>query len=203
MRTVLIAAASLTALTGVAFAQPPGRGPGPGGGFGMLSLDANADGRITRAELDAAQRTRFDAIDANHDGFATPEEFRASHEKERAAHLDEMINHRFTALDADGNGQISKAEFAASMKPDHQADKGRRGPEREFRARGPGRGPGMRQDRSPDGAAARLGPDSDKDGKVSLAEFSAHAVEAFNKADQNKDGVVTIAELQAAAPARR
>ena len=47
-----------------------------------------------------------------------------------------------------------------------------------------------------------MGPDANSDGKVSLTEFSARAVEGFNRADTNKDGVVTIAELQAARPAR-
>lgn len=189
MKRTLFAALAVTALAGVAVAQPPGRGPAGGPGFGILALDANADGRVTRAELDASQSTRFQAIDANRDGFATPEEFKASFEKQHAARSEEMANQRFAKLDADGNGQISKAEFSAAAAPG-DGPQGRRGPGREFRMGGPGGGPGM-------------GPGRPADGKVSLAEFSARAVEGFTRADTNKDGVVTIAELQAAGPGRR
>lgn len=203
MKRTLLAAIAVTALAGVAVAQPQGRGPSGGPGFGMLAHDANADGRITRAELDASQITRFQTIDANRDGFATPDEFKASFEKQRAARTEDMTNRRFATLDADGNGQISKAEFAAAAAAPRDGAQGRRGPEREFRMAGPGHHRGMGPGRAGDGKPAKLGGDADGDGKVSLAEFSARALEGFNKADTNKDGVVTIAELQAAAPGRR
>jgi hypothetical protein len=127
MIRTLIAAASLTALAGVAIAQPVGRGPE--GGFGLLALDANADGKVERAEVVAAQKTRFDAIDANRDGQAVVEEFKAFHEQARAAGMQEMASRRFAELDKDGNGQISKTEFAAGM----QAGPDRAGPERSPR----------------------------------------------------------------------
>lgn len=199
MKRTLIAAASLTvlgaaSLAGLALAQPPGAPHAPGSqGFGLVAFDANADGKISRAELDTAQRTRFEAIDANRDGFATPEEFTAAHEKDRAARHTQMIDSRFAALDKDGNQSISKAEFSTGLTPPEGAQSGQgRG--------GPGRG-----DRGPhgaDGKPGRIGPDADGDGKVSLAEFSSRAVEGFNRADTNKDGVVTIAELQSSRPAR-
>ena len=64
-------AVAASALVSVAIAQPPGRGPGAAG-FALLHHDANGDGRLTRAEFDAAQRARFDGVDANKDGSATP-----------------------------------------------------------------------------------------------------------------------------------
>lgn len=203
MKRTLLAAIAVTALASIAVAQPQGRGPSGGPGFGMLALDANADGRITRAELDASQSARFQAIDANRDGFATPEEFKASFEKQHVARAEEMTNRRFATLDADGNGQISKAEFAAVATAPRDGAQGRRGPEQEFRMGGPGGRRGMGPGGSGDGKPARLGGDADGDGKVSLAEFSGRAVEGFTKADTNKDGVVTITELQAAASGRR
>lgn len=206
MKRTLLAALAVTALAGVAVAQPQGRGPAGGPGFGLLALDANADGRVTRAELDSAQSARFQAVDANRDGFGTPEEFRAARDKEHTARNTEMVAQRFALLDADKNGQISKTEFeaAATARADRKdGAHGRRAPDREFRTGGPGGRHGMGRGDRADGKPGRLGPDADADGKVSLAEFSARAAEGFTRADTNKDGVVTIAELQAAGPGRR
>ena len=179
-----------------AIAQQPGPGGPPrlkGGhgpaGFGLLEFDRNADGKLTRAEFDTAQRARFDQMDGNKDGFFTPEEVQASFEARRA----DMEKQRFATLDTDKNGQLSQSEFEAA------------------RERGPGPGPGAPPMRlggrgGPDGPGrpggfgargGRIGPDTDNDGKVSFAEFSARGAEAFAHADTNKDGTVTIAELQA------
>lgn len=201
MIRTLIAAASMTALAGLAIAQPAARDPG---GFGLLALDGNADGKVERAEVLAAHRAHFDKIDTNRDGQATPEELKAFHEQERAARTQEMATRRFAELDKDGNGQVSKTEFTAAIqagpgKPGMDQADGR-GPDREFRARGPG--PEW-HGRGPDGKGQPgLRGDANSDGKVSFAEFSARGVEAFDRADANKDGVVTIAELQAMRPAR-
>jgi Ca2+-binding EF-hand superfamily protein len=179
-----------------AIAQQPG-GPGPKfgrghghgpAGFGLLEFDANADGKLTKAEFDTAQRAHFDQMDANKDGFFTPEEVQASLRARRA----DMEKQRFAALDTDKNGQLSQPEFEAA------------------RERGPGSGPGgppvrMGGRGGPDGPGrpggfggrgGRAGPDADNDGKVSFAEFSARGSDAFTRADSNKDGTVTIAELQ-------
>lgn len=177
---IALAAAVAATATGPAFAQPPGRGPGL---FGLLEFDADADGRLTRNELDTAQRNRFNAIDTNRDGTATADEFRAFHEAQGEARRAETLKARFDRLDADGNGQISSAEFAA--RPGHDKRPDRHG--------GPGRhkGPGP----------GRMAADADR--SVSFDDFSARGVEAFARADANKDGVVTIVELQALRPRGR
>jgi Ca2+-binding EF-hand superfamily protein len=40
--------------------------------------------------------------------------------------------------------------------------------------------------------------DSNKDGKISLQEYEAGPLGAFNKIDSNHDGTVSAAEIQAA-----
>ncbi len=52
------------------------------GGFGdparqFQMMDANHDGYVTPAEIDAASAERFARMDANHDGVLTPDERRA------------------------------------------------------------------------------------------------------------------------------
>ena len=172
----LLALATL-ALAGAAAAQPPGPGPGrgPGGPFGLLAMDTNGDGKLTRAEFDAGQRAHFAEIDTNKDGTATPEEFRKFHETKRA----EMSKIRFDAIDKDKNGQLSQAELAAA-KEDKAGPDGPRGHH--------GRG------RDHDVHGKRGGDDDAK--PLSFTEFSARGLEGFTRADANKDGTVTITELQ-------
>lgn len=191
---IAFAVASVT-VAGVAIAQPH-RGAGPAaGGFAILQHDANGDGRLTRAELDAAQKARFDAIDANKDGVAAPEEFKAFREGQFAERREAFAQARFDALDADKNGQISRAEFAAPAK-----DGDGRGM-RDGRGKGRHGGPGLHRAGNRGGGDAIPG-DANNDGKVSLAEFGARGAEAFARADANKDGVVTVTELQALRPGR-
>jgi Ca2+-binding EF-hand superfamily protein len=198
-RHLFLLTASL-ALTTAAVAQTPGPGPGPGrggppmmrqgGGWGLLELDANADGKLTRAEFDAGQKARFNELDGNKDGSASPEEVQAAMQ----ARFQTMEKERFAAMDTDKNGQLSLTELQAGRE--------------NGRGFGPPGGPGLRMRGGPDGPGGladgprreRAGPgDADNDGKVTLAEFTARPNEAFARADANKDGTVTIAELQALA----
>jgi hypothetical protein len=55
----------------------------------LKKMDADGDGRISRAEAQAnAPRlfSHFDEIDANKDGFVTPDEMRAAHAAHRGHH---------------------------------------------------------------------------------------------------------------------
>jgi EF hand len=210
MKRYFLLATSLLALAGPATAQM--HGPGGLRGFGLLEFDANADGKLTKSELDAGIRARFNQIDGNRDGAATPEEIRVGMEAQAKEHREAAQKARFIELDKDKNGQISQIEFLAGAESRDGGLRMRdgRGPGPVLMFGGPGgpfgeRGPrGPRGDAaSPPGAPAadrplRAGPaDADGDGKLTFAEFSARTAEAFTRADGNKDGTVTIAELQA------
>jgi hypothetical protein len=227
MKRRLLAAVALALFAGAASAQPSGNdaprgqgmghGPGPGG-FGLLEFDGNADGKLTKAEFDAAQRARFDKIDADRDGSATREEFQAAREAEMEAHKAAMVKTRFSELDKDKNGQLSQAEFTAGApgRDGKTGPGGRGGAHHGFgpmaggpmatMARGPG-GPrvdGTLSGPPADGGPQRAGPaDENADGKVTFAEFSSRGLEAFATADANKDGTVTIVELQSLQGGRR
>ncbi|MBI1359539.1 MAG: calcium-binding protein [Alphaproteobacteria bacterium] len=198
-------------ISGAAVAQnfpgPPPMEAGPHGGFSLLRFDANNDGKVTRAEVSTAEKSRFAEADANKDGFVTPDEMRTAMRKH-------MLEARFARLDADHNGQISLAEFEKAMpegrgpSPGFAGHRGFRGPEmarirdhdgpRGSRDAG-GRKPGPDADSNDAPKVRRMGPaDANGDGKLSYEEFSARSLAAFDRADTDKNGIVTIAELRAA-----
>ncbi len=232
----LIALSTLLAFAAGASAQVPGPGGPPGGpgmmraamgmrgpaGFALLQYDTNSDGKLTRAEFDAAQRRQFGEIDANKDGSATPDEIRANAEVQAKAARETALKFRFTELDKDKNSQLSQAEFLAGI-DDRGGDAGRSlrglggpygggmrfdGPRRPRGDRDGPRGRGgpnaqagppqqNARDAAPTDRPMRAGPaDQDGDGKLTFAEFTGRTSEAFTRADTNKDGTVTIAELQ-------
>ncbi len=113
---------------------------GHGAGHGFDKLDANNDGSITRAEVDAQAAERFAKIDANRDGFVTQAEMTTHHDamraqmaakmKERADKGGERAERRmermekrgermdkrgdhFAKRDANADGRISLPEFQA------------------------------------------------------------------------------------------
>ena len=65
---------------------PPGGPEGPGGAHGdmLARLDANHDGKLSRAEFNAPGDKHFDMIDTNHDGQIDQAELNAEHERMRA-----------------------------------------------------------------------------------------------------------------------
>jgi hypothetical protein len=75
---------------------------------------------ITRAEVRAALDQQFKAMDSNHDGKITPDEFEAYREKQNAggspgtlAAFSHVGSHWFEKSDANGDGVVTPAEAAA------------------------------------------------------------------------------------------
>lgn len=61
---------------------------GPGGGNWFVTADANKDGKLTLAEMQAGPLQRFDSVDTNKDGTISPEERKAAFDKMREARGD-------------------------------------------------------------------------------------------------------------------
>ena len=117
----------------------------------------------------------FVAADANRDGFADRAELESVQVKDFNARKAYVIKQReagFRALDKDNNGSLSMAEFNAVV---------------------------AAQPVKTDTAAVLGRFDTNKDGKVSLAENRAPALAQFDRADTNKDGSMSVAEQKAAA----
>ncbi len=87
-------------------ARPGGHHAGPGPQ--LQELDANSDGEITTAEIEAAAAAEAQATDTNGDGVISVEELIARHELKRQQRIAKRLN----AADSDANGQISLDEFA-------------------------------------------------------------------------------------------
>lgn len=212
MRKMLFAAAGLAALAGaagLAFAQnaPPERD----GRHGIFQSDTNSDGVLTRQEFDAGRAADFSRLDADHTGQLTRQEMRADRAEHgehrrgrRGGHRGEGMR-QLASADANNDGNITREEFLARPNEMFQrldanndgvistAERPQR-PERDDR----GERRGERRDR-PD----RPNPDTDGNGTISRAEFTAIGAHFFERLDANNDGRVTQEEAQAGRGPRR
>jgi EF-hand domain pair/EF hand len=87
-------------------------------GSALEHWDTNADGIATRDEAEAAalERTRklFDSLDADKNGSLTKAEVDAARNQRREA-MREHAQDRFKAADSDGDGKLSKDEAGKGM----------------------------------------------------------------------------------------
>ena len=179
MKKLTLGLTAALALTGTAYAA---QGPAPRDG------EARRPAVTTLADVQDRAARRFQRLDANHDGKID--------QTDRAERRAGRLQMRFDRLDADRNGALSRNEFAArpALGQGRERLEGRRGPGmRRFgmRGQGPrmGRGPGFG-----DGRMADL----DRNGVVTQAEFTASAVQRFERMDANRDGQVTPEERRSA-----
>jgi Ca2+-binding EF-hand superfamily protein len=143
-----------------------------------------SDGVQTRAEAQSRSAAIFAKMDINKDGKLD----KGDREARR--------NLAFDRLDTDKNGQISRTEFSARPQHPEAMAKGPEG----MKGHGGKRGHGWNHRGGP-----RMGmmADTNQDGTITQAEFSANAMARFDKLDANKDGTVTKEERQTARKAMR
>jgi Ca2+-binding EF-hand superfamily protein len=125
--------------------------------------------QTVRTEVAKVLTDNFGKADVNNDGFLSQDEVQNLTNRVNQQ-ISARLDQEFKTLDKDGNGQLSSAEFKT--------------------------GAGARMMQNPAVALQRL--DSNKDGKVNPAEFSATALAAFDRIDANKDGTISPEERAAA-----
>jgi hypothetical protein len=103
MRTFLLALTGALALGGVAVAQDLTTGH-------LTALDANGDGAVEAAELEAWVGQAFTSLDANGDGYLTVTESTTV-----------MTPEQWTAANANGDDGLSLAELQAQATADFTA----------------------------------------------------------------------------------
>ncbi len=177
--TLSIAAATF-ATAGVALAAP---------GMGGHQMP---QGDMTRAQAQAMAGEHFAKMDVNADGKLD--------KTDREAMRAQMRTKMFDKFDADNNGAISKSEFEAMHRGRPEgAREGRRGDRAGMAGHRMGgkRGHGLRH-----GGMAKMA-DTNGDGAIDQAEFTAAAMKRFDRVDADQNGTVTQAERTAAREAMK
>lgn len=113
MLTVMtITALTAATLATASFAQEQ-RGPM----FPFEAVDADKDGKVTEAELNAYRAAETATIDANADGKLSVEELTAMHLAKLTERATDMAKKMVERLDADGDKALSAAEMVARPMP--------------------------------------------------------------------------------------
>ena len=102
-------------------APAPAMGPMGFGGIGPIgdfkSLDADGDGKVTLAEMQAKRAEAVKGVDADGDGLLNAEELLAAELAQAKPRMEARIKARFAALDSDKDGKLSAAELSAPPMP--------------------------------------------------------------------------------------
>lgn len=209
MTKLLTATAMMLVLAGTAIAQPaPPTAP----------LAPRAGKVMVRGEVQAMVRDHFARMDTNKDGAITTAEIAElkgapggpgamkmhGGEMQGGAMRDPAV--AFDRLDANKDGMISRDEFAKGrelriekrmvMRQGGERADATPGAGREMSIRRMGGGMGMGMG----GGRMIMMADSNKDGRITLAEAEAMALQHFDRMDANRDGQVTPEERRAGRP---
>lgn len=96
-------------------ALPAALGAGPDSDKHFKLLDADGDGKVSRAEHAAGAKKMFAQCDANRDGIVTASEMEASMAKagEKLAADDKNSAEKIAVIDQNGDGKLTAAEHEA------------------------------------------------------------------------------------------
>lgn len=109
MKKIMIASVCAVSLVGgVSVAAIAQKGPA------LERVDANGDGNITIAELEAQKTERFSSADTNGDNLMSFDEFEAQIEADKDRREAERNQRRFERLDANSDGFVTAEEHAAA-----------------------------------------------------------------------------------------
>lgn len=212
MKKFLISAAALMAGT-AALAQTAPVAPAPSAPPAPMAHPM-ADKVMTRTEVVTMVSEHFTQLDANKDGVITTAEATQGREN-WAEHRREMggapgaLHHggdptaAFDRVDTNKDGSINRDEFAKA----HEQRIEKRVEIRKERQQGAKDGKNAQKQawRTQHGMGGMGGrmivmADTNKDGKITLAEAQALALQHFDQMDTNHDGQVTPEERRAARP---
>ena len=218
MKKMILAATALLAGT-AALAQTA---PAPATPAPTPMAHPMFDKEMTRDEVVANVREHFAKLDANKDGAVTKEEVTAGRDqfvqrfelKKGDAPEGMMLDHpvgdpnaAFDRLDTNKDGAISRDEFAKGREERIERrivmrEEGKDGAKRTPKDGKDMQKHVMRMHGGPGGFGSRMivMADTDKDGKITLAEAEALALQHFDQMDTNKDGKVTPEERRAGQP---
>ncbi|QGX98927.1 calcium-binding protein [Roseovarius faecimaris] len=110
--SVLLTTLAISIAAGGALSAGDGTGPGkhrPQHSF--EELDANSDGMITQAEMEAHMQARFSRQDANGDGLLSEDEMRSFMQEKANKRIEKRISHMMKRHDANGDGQLAMDEM--------------------------------------------------------------------------------------------
>ncbi|QCI98914.1 EF-hand domain-containing protein [Agrobacterium larrymoorei] len=180
--TALGGALLLSAAAPMAFAAPRG-GPDRHGPqmrpevafvYLLKVADTNKDGKITKEEFAARQDALFTEIDANKDGSITPKEMR---------------DYRKAKMEAWREANPRPEKENAKV----EGDKAGKHEGKRHEAREDGKGMGKGRHGKMNGMFAMA--DTDGNGQISKAEFTAAGEKMFARLDRNNDGVISIDDM--------
>lgn len=115
---LVVLAVALTAGAAMADRSERMGGPmGPMGGMDFAAMDADKDGKVTQAEIDAFRAGQAAAIDTDGDGLLSVEEIAAMHIRAATTRANDHATRMIERQDSDGDGKLSVAEMSVRPMP--------------------------------------------------------------------------------------
>lgn len=167
IQTATLAALAAAGISTAVMAQdaPP---PPPEEEAGMFALiDADKDGKVTQAEIDAFKAARFAEADTDKDGKLSSAELLAMREKAETTRREVMAKAMIARMDSDKDGLISAEELASA---------------------GPGKGMIDRLDSDGDGAVSLAEMEAAKDHMKGHRKRGKHGPEGEGRGDGPRGG---------------